>query len=186
MSLEGKTPEEIQALAALADDVLSKPDTAGVFQRLVKKNNPNVSMPMVELEDRARAGFVAQDKKIGELSEQLALSNAEKAVNVLYENLRDAGTVTTRASFNALVKWASENGFMTTEQGLKKAAMQQAIENEAAEPTPQNVNNGFQLGGQADDASKAFMKDPIGSARAAAAKAMDELRDARGKGAKTH
>ena len=186
MSLEGKTPEEIQALAALADDVLSKPDTAGVFQRLVKKNHPNVSMPMVELEDRARAEFAKQQKTIDELGGKVAMNDAEKAVNVLFENLRDAGTVSTRASFNELVKWASENGFMTTEQGLKKAAMQRAIEQEAAEPTPQTVNNGFQLGGQADDASKLFMKDPIGAARAAASKAMDELRDARGKGAKTH
>lgn len=186
MSLEGKTDDEIKALAALADDVLSKPDTAGVFQRLVKKNNPNVSMPLVELEDRAAATFKAQNDKLNELSGKLAVSDAEKAVNVLYENLRDAGAVTTRASFNELVKWASENGFMTTEQGLKKAAMQRDIEREAAEPTPQTVNNGFQLGAGSDDASKAFMKDPVGQARAAAAKAMDELRLGRSKGQKTH
>lgn len=186
MSLEGKSPQEIQALAALADDVLSKPDTAGVFQRLVKRNNPGVSMPLVELEDKTAAALGRVRQENATLLARVDQSDAEKAVNVLYENLRDAGAVSTRASFNELVKWASQNGFMTTEQGLKKASMQRAIENEAAEPTPQNVTNGFTLGGQADDASKAFMKDPVGAARAAAAKAMDELRAQRQKGGKAH
>ena len=72
MSLEGKTPEEIQALAALADDVLSKPDTAGVFQRLVKRNNPAVSMPVVELEDRAAAAIAAANKKTDDLAARVA------------------------------------------------------------------------------------------------------------------
>lgn len=185
MSLEGKSPAEIEALAALANDVLGNPKTAGVFQRLVKANNPNVSMPLVELEDKTVAALAARDKKIDALETRVTLSDAEKAANQLFENLRDAGSVTTRASFNELVTWANTNGFMATEQGLKKAALQRSIEMEAAEPTAQHVNNGFELAGK-DDQSKAFMKDPIGTARAAAAKAMDELRAGRAKGAKTH
>lgn len=185
MGLEGKSAEEINALAELANDVLSKPDTAGVFQRLVKKNNPNVNMPLVDLEDRAVARFKKQDEEIGGLKNEVAQSKAEKQANALYESLRDEGHVTTRASFSDLVTWASENGFMTTEMGLKKAAMQREIEREAAEPTPStSAPHGFTLG--EGDVGKAFMKDPTATARNEAAKAMDQLRKDRAKGKAAH
>lgn len=173
MSLEGKSQDEISALAALADDVLSKPETAGVFKRLVKRNNPNVSMPEVEMEDRARAEFAKRDKVIDELRGNVAQSAAEKSANVLYENLRDAGSVTTRASFNELVKWASENGFMTSETGLRKAAQQRAYEQESAEPTPQSFGTASLLPSGAD--AKDWMKDPKGMANRIAIDAMNEL-----------
>jgi hypothetical protein len=183
--LEGKTDDEIRALAALADDVLSKPDTAGVFQRLVKKNNPNISMPIVELEDKTVAALSARDKRIEELEKRGQMSDAEREASNLYENLRDAGHVSTRTSFSDLVKWASENGFMTTQTGLTKAAMQRAIEQEAAEPTPSTSHQqGFELG--QGDLGKAFMKDPIGTARAQAMAAMDDIRKERAKAARTH
>lgn len=185
MSLEGKTEDEIKALAALADDVLSKPDTASVFQRLVKKNNPNVSMPLVELEDKTVAALKVRDDKIDVLEKKNVQNDAERAASTLYEALREAGVVTTRAQFGELVIWAGSNGFMTTEMGLKKAAMQRAIEQEAAEPTPSNtLPGGFTLG--EGDLGKAFMKDPIRTARTQAAKAMDELRKDRAQGKQAH
>lgn len=174
MSLEGKSAEEIEALAKLADDVLSKPDTAGVFQRLVKKNNPNVHMPLVELEDRAVARFKKQDEVIDGLKGEVEQGRAEKEANVIFENLRDDRVINTRAEFNALVTWASENGFMTSLMGLKKAAMQRDTEREAAEPTPSTSGQqGFELG--QGDVGKEFMKNPVAAARSQASKAIDEL-----------
>ncbi len=185
MSLEGKTDDEIKALAALADDVLSKPETAGVFQRLVKRNNPNVSMPLVELEDKTVAALAERDKRIAELEKNNQLTAAEREANTLYEGLRDKGHVTSRESFNELVKWASENGFMTSLTGLTKAAMQRQAENEAAEPTPSTTNMpGFSIG--EGDVGKAFMKDPVGTARTQAMAAMDGLRKQRAKETRTH
>ena len=187
MSLEGKSPAEIEALAALADSVLSKPDTAGVFQRLVKKNNPQVSMPIVELEDRTVAALQSRDTEIANLKKSAEQNEAERQVNAMYESLRDAGVCTTRASFSELVKWASENGFMGTETGLRKAAMQRESENQAAEPTPSTAQpSGFSLGLTGDELGKSFMKDPTGTARTQAMKAMDELRSARNKGTRPH
>jgi len=184
MSLENKSDEEIRALAALADDVLSKPDTAGVFHRLVKRNNPNVSMPLVELEDKTSAALALRDKKIADLEAGNAQTNAERQVNMTFETLRDEGHCSTRGSFNELVKWASENGFTTSEMGLRKAAMQRALEQESAEPTPSTVQPaGFSFG-QGGDLGKSFMKDPIGTARTQAMAAMDELRKERSKGAR--
>lgn len=184
MSLENKSEDEIKALAALADSVLSKPDTAGVFQRLVKKNNPDISMPLVELEDKTVAALAVRDKEIDELKKSNQLSAAEKEANQLFESLRDAGHVGTRTDFNTLVKYASEQGFMTTQTGLTKAAMLRAQENESAEPTPASQIPGFSLG--EGDVGKSFMKDPIGTARTQAAAAMDDLRKERAKGARPH
>lgn len=173
MSLEGKSPEEIQALAALADDVLSKPDTASVFQRLVKKNNPDVSMPLVELEDKARVAFATQDKRLNEMQERINQGDAEKSATALYEGLRDSGTIRNKEDFNTLVTYASQNGFMTTSMGLKKAAMSLANESEAAEPTPSSAGYGsFSL---VDDSQKDFLKNPTAAGRSAAAQAMDEI-----------
>lgn len=178
MSLEGKTQEEIAALAELSDSVLSNKKTAHVYQRLIKEANPGVSMPLVELEDRAVATFGAQAKQIAELNGKLAQTEAEKGANMLFEELRDEGFVTTRNSFNDLVKYASESGFQTTKAGLSRAAMQRRLEQEPAEPTPQMTGHGAFSIGEGDDA-KNFMRDPAGHARAVAAKAMDELRKSR-------
>lgn len=187
MALEGKSQEEIAALAALADDVLTDPKYAGTFKRMLKAKNPNLSMPDVELEDRARAEFAKRDKTIEELQNERAQDKAERQTNEVYENLRDAGTVTSRANFSELVTWAGANGFLTTEMGLKKAGMARAAEMEAAEPTPQAIGPGsnFAVADNADDA-KSFMKDATGHARQVAARAMDELRATRAKGTKTH
>jgi hypothetical protein len=185
MSLEGKTPEEIQALAALADDVLSKPDTAGVFQRLVKKNNPNVSMPIVELEDRAAAAIAAANKRTETLENKLTQTESQQQANLLYESLRDDGVIPNRNAFNDLVKWASENGFMTTEQGLRKASMQRAVESEAAEPSVPMLDQGrFRIA--EGDLGKEYMKDPSGTALREAAKAMEEIAKGRAKGSRAH
>jgi 5'-3' exonuclease len=184
MSLEGKTPEELANLAALADDVLSNPETATVFQRLIKKNNPKVSMPLIELEDKVAGALQNQNKQIEELTKEKQLNDAERTTNALYEALRDASLVTTRASFSELVKYASEKGFMTTESGLRLAAQHRAAEQEAAEPTPPTGGApGFELNAEGE-LSKSFMKDPKGTARTVAAKAMDELRRLREKGSR--
>jgi hypothetical protein len=186
MSLEGKSKEEIEALAALSDDMLSDPKYSGQYKRLLKAKNPNLSMPEIELEDRVVGAFKERDKEIDELKKDKELSQAERTTNTLYEALRDAGAVTTRASFNVLVKYASEKGFMTTESGLRMAAQHRQNELEAAEPTPVTGGApGFELNTDGE-LSKAFMKDPRGTALSQAAKAMEELRKLRGKGQPAH
>jgi len=186
MSLEGKSKEEIEALAALADDVLGDPKYAPSFKRLLKAKNPALSMPEIELEDRVVGALKERDTKIEALEKDKALTEAERVTNTLYESLRDAGAVTTRASFNVLVKYASEKGFMTTESGLRMAAQHRANELEAAEPTPATGGApGFELNADGE-LSKSFMKDPRGTALSQAAKAMEELRKMRGKGQAAH
>jgi hypothetical protein len=186
MSLEGKSADEIAALAALADDVLSKPETSGIFQRLVKRNNPGVSMPMIELEDKAVAVFNKQGQEINNLNAKLAQREAQDGANALFEALRDAGSVSNKNDFNGLVKYASENGFMTSENGLKKAASMRQQEQEAAEPTPSSIGQGLFRTGANEDESKKFFANPLMHSRNVAAQAMDELRKMRTQGNKSH
>jgi hypothetical protein len=187
MSLEGKTPEEINALAALADDVLGKPDTAAVFQRLVKKNNPHVSMPLIELEDRAAARIGQTEAELNKLKAEREQDKAANAANQQYETLRDSGVVGSRTDFNELVKWASENGFMTTDAGLRRAASQRSAELEAAEPTPATLGANGSFSIAAGEDSKRFMDDPRGTANNIATGILDKIvADRKKGGARTH
>lgn len=185
MSLEGKSPDEIAALAAVSDELLNDPKYAMAFKRLVKAHNPNASVPDVELEQRVAAELQTRDKEIGELKKDKVLNESERATNTLYEALRDSGNVTTRDSFVKLCEYANKNGFMVNETGLKMAARHKQNEEEAAEPTPMNsVNQGFELG--EGELGKQFMKDPRGTALNVAEKAMDELKKLRTQGTRTH
>ena len=188
MSLEGKTPEEISALAALADDVLGNPKTAGYFQRLVKQNNPGVSMPLIELEDKAAAAFKTQAERIAALEGQLAQRGGDDATNSLYESVKDAGHVRTKAEFAELCKYANDHGMMCTEMGLRNASMLKQQEEESAVPTPQTINHGNFAVSDSADLSKAFFRDPKGTAATQAAQAMIDLGKMRAqqKGVRTH
>lgn len=176
MSLEGKSPEEIAAMAELADSLMGDPATNGQFQRLLKKQNPKLSMPLIDLEDKAAAAFAARDKEIADLKARLDQNGAQDGANVLYEHMRDAGIVTTRQSFSDLCKYANDKGFMCTEMGLRNASQLKAQEESAAEPTPQTINHGQFAVGEGGDLSKAFFRDPKGTATAQAHAAMDSLR----------
>lgn len=171
MSLEGKSPEEIEALAVLADSALSNPNTRGIFQRVLKKANPNLSIPELELEDRVAAAVKPHIDKVANLEATNARNVELNSANMLYETLHDDRVVAGRKDFNELVTYAAGKGFMTTEQGLRMAASHRTAELEAAEPTPSNMAMTKIL--QRDN--KDLMKDPAGWARSQAALAMDEL-----------
>lgn len=171
MGLEGKSTEEIEALAQLADSVLSNPKTRGVFQRTLKAANPSLSIPELELEDRVAAAVKPHIDKVAAIEAKTARDEQVSQANNLYENLHDERVVAGRKDFNALVTYAAEKGFMTTEQGLRMAASHRTSEQEAAEPTPSNMG----MAGILQRDNKDLMKDPVGWARREAAIAMDEL-----------
>jgi hypothetical protein len=186
MSLEGKSPEQIAALAALSDSLASDPKYAGDFKRLLKKQNPSLNIPDVELEDRIAASDEAHRKEIKELRDRDAQRDAERATDKVYEEVRDKGGCTTRASFVELVKYAQEKGFQTgSVSGLLMAASHKQAETEAAEPGPGMMAPGFQIDDNSET-SKAFMKDPKGTANRIAGQVMKEIEKARAKGVPVH
>lgn len=172
MSLEGKSAEEINALAELADSVMSNPKTRTPFQRILKAANPGISVPEIEIEDRVAAATKPHVDKLAQLEARDAQRDAEQAANVLYEGLRDDRVVKNRKDFSELVTYAAEKGFSTAEAGLRMASQHRAAEQTPAEPTPQTA-------GMVDlsqrEQHKDLLSNPQGWARNTANAAIDEL-----------
>lgn len=112
------------------------PNTRGLYLRMLKAANPSVAIPEVDVEMRTAQALAARDKKIREMEERETLRSQRDHANGLYESLRDTSVVGSRSDFAELVKYAHEQGFHTTEQGLRKARSFQEQERRAAEPTP--------------------------------------------------
>lgn len=173
MGIEGKSTEEIEALATLAESIGSNPKTRMQFQRLLKQANPNISVPEVEIEDRIQAAVKPHVDELERLKARDAQSDAQAAANALYENLRDDGLVKNRTGFGDLVKYANEHGFQTTDGGLRMAAQHRRAEQESAEPTPQTAAGAFDINDRATN--KDLMANPAAWARNTALSALDEL-----------
>jgi len=179
MSLEGKAPEEVQAMAALADSLLNDPKTRRQFQRMLKQQNPNISLPELDTEDAIVTAVKPHVEELQRLKAEREQDKAQQAANLLFENLRDDRVVSTRTEFSELVKWASENGYQTVDAGLRKAASARRAEQEAAEPTPQSAAGG----GIVPKDNKDLMRDPQGWARSQAVTALNDIIKSRGRAA---
>lgn len=179
MSLEGKSPEEVSALAALADSVLNNKKTRSSFQRLLKEGNPNISIPEVDIEDRVNAAVKPHVDEMEKMKAKEAQNEAERQVNLLYETLRDDRVCANRTQFSDLVKYAHEKGFQTTEGGLRMAASHRDAEQKSAEPTPQSAAYGTFDFHNAGEAHKDLMKDPRGWALQKANESITEFQKKR-------
>ena len=172
MSLENKTPDEINALAALSENVLGNPATRREFQKMLKKNNPGVSIPELENEERIVEAVKPHIDRISALEAKMQQDAAISQANDLYTNLRDHGAVSSKDDFNGLVKYASEKGFATSEQGLKMASRFRQDEMSSAEPTPAPGSfGGFNM---KDKSMTDWLKDPRARANEEAQKIMKE------------
>lgn len=90
-SLEGMTPEQIEAMAATYHGLLSNPETREMALRATKKVNPSLSVPEVELKDLAAREFKARDDKIDEQARKLIEMEARERVTNERAALRDQG-----------------------------------------------------------------------------------------------
>lgn len=179
MSLEGKTPEEVNSLASLSDALLNDPNTRREYQRLLKKQNPKLSLPEIDTEDRVEAAVKPFVDKVEKLEAGNAESAAQRQATERFENLRDARVVSTRKDFTELVKYANEKGFQTNEAGLTLAAAHRQDEMAPAEPTPHSAA----LAHLVPKENKDLMRDPQGWARNTANAAMADIIKNRGRAA---
>jgi len=182
MSLEGKTDEEIrqiEAHASLSRALSDDPAFRREYQRLLKKQNPKLSLPEVDMEDRVEAAVKPFVDKVEKLEASTAETTAQRKANEIYENLRDARVVNTRKDFTELVKYANEKGFQTNEAGLTLAAAHRSDEQIPAEPTPHSAA----LAHLVPKDNKSLMKDPQAWARTEANSAMSDLIKNRGRAA---
>lgn len=179
MSLEGKTPEEVNSLAALSDALLSDPNTRREYQRLLKKQNPKLSLPEIDTEDRVEASVKPLREQIEKNQAEQQINAAQAAASALFEGLRDNRVVSTRKEFTELVKYANEKGFQTNDAGLTLAAAHRQDEMAPAEPTPHSAA----LAHLVPKENKDLMRDPQGWARNTANAAMADIIKNRGRAA---
>lgn len=176
MSLEGKSPEEIKALATLADSVLANPKTRGVFQRTVRAANPDVSFPEIDLEDKVAGALKPLQDKLAKTEAEREAERQQNAAQAFYQEIRDAGIVSNKTEFNELVTYASKTGFATDKNGLALAKNHREAEAQSAEPTPMNAGASLIPKGEN---GKAIFKDPNAWARQAAADAIKDIEKGR-------
>lgn len=180
MSLEGKSPEEITALAQLSDSVLSNPKFRTPYQRLLKAANPGISLPEVDMLDTVAAAVRPHIDKVAEMEQKAAAleaaAEAQNAANVLFECLKDDSVVRTRADFQALVKYANDNGFQTVEPGLRLAASHRDAETTLAKPSPMQGAGSDFAPSSTNETYKDFFKDAKGTATRIANEMVSDLK----------
>lgn len=177
VSLEGMDEAEIRALAILAKSTRDNPATRKEWFGVLKKANPNLAIPEYDMEQKQHEQLSARDKEIAELRAQVDQDRQQQAAQARIASLREDGVVRNANDFNDVVKYAAENGFQTSDEGLKRAAAARRAELEAATPTPTSAIPKPHIG------NKDLMKNPQNWARTEAANVMDELIKARGRAA---
>lgn len=173
-SLEGFAPEQIEELADTTRELLANPATRAITLRAMKKINPALSTPEIDLEDRAVAEFKKRDEKIAELTQKELERDARERIRDEREKLLASGH--SREDIAAIEKlmmdrkipdYATAAEFFTQSRKL-------------AEPTPAPFNAGRPPTiGLPEDPLKAAKAGPKGLrdfARNQASAALDEIR----------
>jgi len=177
ISLEGMDEAEIRALALLAKSTRDNPKTRDSWLNVVQEANPNLVIPELQAKRASHEALSARDKEIAELKAQVEADRAQAAAQARIAALREEGVVRNANEFSEVVKYAAENGFQTSDEGLKRAAAARRAEQEAAVPTTTSAIPKPHIG------NKDLMRNPQGWARTEAANVMDEIIKQRGRAA---
>ena len=139
MSLEGKTQEEIAALAELALQISSNPKTRAGFLNLSKQNNPDASIPEVDIPiqvnkimEAGLARLTAAEKEVSDMKTERQILAKREA---LLTNEKITGMGVERSDIPAIEKIMMEKHIPDHETAAEFYALQQR----AAEPTPGSV-----------------------------------------------
>lgn len=175
MSIEGKSAEEVEALAALADSMASDPKTRGAFLRMTKQLNPTASIPEIDTFDRVGAALKPHLDKIATLEKQ---ANERDLKDRVIAQRREALSVpgVSRADLTDIEKLMVEKRI----PDHKTAAEHFAMSKKLAEPTSASLPGATRtFGAPKSPDLKAFGGDIKNWARSEAAAAVDELRGRR-------
>lgn len=171
MSLEGKSVEEIQALAELANGLASDPKTRNGFLRLTKIANPSTSIPEVDIPAQLGEMFKPHLEKLDALAKRAEKEDSERAILRRREELMAEGV--DAKDIPKIEKLMVDKGIANH----KTAVEHMKLESRAAEPTP---SQGFQGTRKFDQPKlpdfKAFGGDQKAYSYATAYQVIDELR----------
>lgn len=130
MSLEGKDPSEIEALASLAESLSSNPATRQGFLRLTKQVNPTANIPEIDTIDRVAAGLKPHLDRLKELEQKQLQRDVMDRIQAGRERALQVSGVTA-ADMPAIEKLMQERQIPDHATAAEFHAMQQR----AAEPT---------------------------------------------------
>lgn len=171
MSLEGKSADEIAALAALADQLGNDPKTRQGFLNLSKMANPNAHIPEVDIPQHVRSLMEAGGKRLEAAERELNDMKMERSIRAKREALITGGKASAR-DIDAIEKLMLEKHIPDHETAAEFYRMQQA----AAEPTPRDARQNVRETTMPAVDTKPFKGNLNEWARNMAARTLDELR----------
>lgn len=163
---ENLSLEDQQALGQTMHRLLSNPDLRKSTLGLLKKADPSVSLPEVELDERFEALRNAQEEKISSLENQLKQKDLAEQRNKQFAALRERGLDPTEVEKVMIDKRIGD---------YDTAARFMQMERQTATPTPASITP-ISL----PDDAKNIMRNPRQWATNEASKAISELMTRRG------
>lgn len=171
MSLEGKTVEEIQALAELANGLASDPKTRQGFLRLTKVMNPGTAIPEIDIPENIRNAMAEPLKQLDALTRKQAERDLRDSIEAKRSELRAKGY--SDADIPKIEKLMVEKSIANHET----AAEHMRLQDKAAVPTPATTIGGVRRFEQPTLPDlKAFGGDQKAYSYATAYQVIDELR----------
>jgi hypothetical protein len=136
MSLEGKTAEEIAALAELSANLMNDPKTRSGMLRLTKLANPSANIPEIDIPESIASAFKPQLDRLAQLEKQVQEREAEERVRSARRKALEVSGVS-RDDIPDIEKLMIEKQI----PDHKTAAEFLAMQRKSAEPTPAATAN---------------------------------------------
>jgi hypothetical protein len=171
MSLEGKSVEEIQALAELADRMNADPRTRSTFLNSAKLLNPEANIPEIDIPRNLQAAMAAPLAQLDALTKKQAERDLKDQIESRRRDLRAKGV--TEAEIPKLEKLMVEKSIASHDTALEHLRMSER----AAEPTSASATPGMRKYERpALPDMKQFALDPKGFTYKAAYDMIDVIR----------
>jgi len=173
MSLEGKTTEEISALAELSAQLSANPKTRQGFLQLSKLANPDAAIPEVDIPAQLKSMMDAGLKRVEEAEKKVRDMELERSVTAKREALLSQDKFgLSKSDIPAIEKLMVDKHIPDHETAAEFYAMQR----KAAEPTPATSIQSVRDSTNPQMDLKPFKGSLNDWARSAARNALDEMR----------
>lgn len=170
------TEAERDQMARTYTAMLRNPATRELALRATKANNPQASIPEIDLKDAARAEFKKRDDQMAEMTKQLLERDARDRIRDERDRLKEAGH--SKEDIAAIEKLMTEKQIPSYETAAEYFRNQ----NRVAEPAPYQPGQALTYRMPETELAAAAKSGKAGLSRLAresAASAMDDIRSGR-------
>lgn len=133
-SLEGFTSEQVEASAALYQQLLGNPQTREIALRATKVVSPKLSIPEIDVKDQIAANNKAWEERVAKMEEERIKEAADNRIRAQRAALKDQGF--SQADIDAIEKKMVDEGIVSHESAAKYFRQERQL----AEPTPSTGN----------------------------------------------